>query len=317
VRFGWRYRLAQSSLMAALQSCFSAGIAISPSRYRVSENGGTNVHQPRCLRFLLTRLSREHILSDLQPFVCTYPGCHLENYLFSTVDAWFGHETETHRVEFFCQTPGHKPSTSQTEFREHLSKDHALILGSSEDELLAFQRPIKSPYGNCNLCLAGTSNVKRHVSRHLRQFALFALPRADYYMGDEDGDTSTQAMQYSGASSSTPSFSDTDSVPRLARWNSLDPPGVLLFGPSINIEEEPSAPPATEELSSWEDIQTYGVLAAREDRSEQPPDSLPKFISEPAPTQHIPPKPQTGPQLIYITGKEAHLFLAPFFCIEI
>ena len=263
------------------------------------------------LRFLLTRPSREHVLSDLQPFVCTYPGCHLENYLFSTADAWFGHETETHRVEFFCQTPGHKPNTSQTEFREHLSKDHALILGISEDELLAFQRPIKSPYGSCNLCLAGTSNMKRHVSRHLRQIALFALPRADYYMGDDDGDTSTQAMQYSGATSSTPSSSDTGSIPPLSRRSSLGPPDVPLFDLSINLAEEPSAPPATEELSSWEDIQTYGVLAAREDRSEQPPDSLPKFISEPAPTTSTPPNPQTKPQLIHITGKKLIYFLLP------
>jgi hypothetical protein len=39
------------------------------------------------------------------------------------------------------------------------------------------------------------SNPKRHVSRHLRQIALFSLPRADYCSGDDEGDESAQAMR--------------------------------------------------------------------------------------------------------------------------
>lgn len=239
-----------------------------------------------CLRVSVTDCvgHREHVLSDLEPYVCTYPGCHLENYLFDTVDAWFVHETQAHRVELSCQTPGHEPFTSQTRFREHLRIDHNLALGGSAEELQLFQRPVKSPYGNCNLCFTRTSNTKRHVSRHLRQIALFALPRADYYAGEDEGDERTQAMHYSAAVSST--SSETDSSQSLIGPD-VDQLDASMPEPNPDAIDTLTEPPLTAEPSSWDNIQTYGVLHAREGRSDQPPDALPNF-REPdlPPTRH-------------------------------
>ena len=60
-----------------------------------------------------------------------------------------------------------------------------------------FQRPIRTTEGDCNLCMGHTKKLKLHVSRHLEQLALFAIPRADYLADNEDDNANSNAAHVS------------------------------------------------------------------------------------------------------------------------
>ncbi|PVH93658.1 hypothetical protein DM02DRAFT_470415, partial [Periconia macrospinosa] len=40
---------------------------------------------------------RRHVLSDLQPYVCTFLECELSSHFFADRDAWYAHEKQHHR----------------------------------------------------------------------------------------------------------------------------------------------------------------------------------------------------------------------------
>ncbi|EON64791.1 hypothetical protein W97_04024 [Coniosporium apollinis CBS 100218] len=68
-----------------------------------------------------------------------------------------------------------------------MGQDHGAILDTERLATLAdiFTRPSAALGGICNLCFLSSTNLKLHVSRHLEQIVLFALPRSDYAAGDE------------------------------------------------------------------------------------------------------------------------------------
>ena len=142
-------------------------------------------------------------MDDLQPYVCTHTNCSLPNRLFEDRDTWFRHETQHHRVEFFCNTPGHQVYVQQADFATHMKQEHDTTLTSSSPLLDIFRRPLQGHGGVCNLCFRETENLKIHVSRHLQQLALFALPRADYSADDEilEGDPNISQNNARGSGS--------------------------------------------------------------------------------------------------------------------
>ncbi|KAF2672436.1 hypothetical protein BT63DRAFT_452943 [Microthyrium microscopicum] len=171
-----------------------------PPRPTSSQNG---VHLTRfeCAYCSLTpyirsdRSWKKHVLNDIQPYVCTYPDCNLPDHIFEDQDKWYSHELQYHRVEFFCNTAGHQVHMEQTSFEIHLKDDHCIDLQSSPELLQIFRRPSQCPGGICNLCYQRTKNMKTHISRHLQQLSLFAIPRADYSAGDEKLDNDSNLPQ--------------------------------------------------------------------------------------------------------------------------
>jgi len=132
----------------------------------------------------------------------------------------------------------------------------------SLDEIRAFTRPMRSARSNCNLCFGETSNSKRHVSRHLRQIALFSLPRADYFTGDDEGDGSAQAMRSDKSDRQANSSSSGTSSQESQSIVATDSEGEVL----TEQDEVPDTAP-----SFWDEVSTYGVISARGGRSEAPP----------------------------------------------
>jgi hypothetical protein len=132
-------------------------------------------------------MHRKHVLGDLQPYACTYPDCDLLEHAFESRDNWYKHETQHHRVEWFCNFDGHQQYNEQSNFIAHMEKDHQTAFDKGQLSLLRsmFQRPLRNPEGNCNLCLRSCANLKSHVGRHLEQIALFALPRTNETTGSE------------------------------------------------------------------------------------------------------------------------------------
>ncbi|KAK7537297.1 uncharacterized protein J3D65DRAFT_374991 [Phyllosticta citribraziliensis] len=126
---------------------------------------------------------KNHILRDLQPYVCTFASCSLVDRVFENRDAWWEHEISHHRSQFYCNTPGHARYRDQTAFQSHMRDEHNA--DQVQPELLArFRRPVKSQGGKCNLCSREARDLKRHVARHLEQLALFSIPRSDFDEGD-------------------------------------------------------------------------------------------------------------------------------------
>lgn len=145
---------------------------------------------PRNLRnftCLLTHLRRKHVLGDLQPYVCTYSDCDLSDQFFKTREEWYKHEIQWHRIEWFCNVDSHPHFAEQTGFLAHMKSDHNTTFDPSHFSLLSsmFRCPSRSAKGDCNLCLKSSVRVENHVSRHLEQVALFALPRVSNLAGDE------------------------------------------------------------------------------------------------------------------------------------
>ncbi|KAI5805712.1 hypothetical protein EDC01DRAFT_725289 [Geopyxis carbonaria] len=135
------------------------------------------------------RAWKKHVLQDLQPYVCTFKDCELHEHLFEDLDQWNRHERQYHRVEWFCNTENHRPFTDESDFVKHMGDAHAILCTNSNQQktlLKMFQQSSEpSKEETCNFCEESTTNLKRHVARHLEQISLFALPRSNDSEADE------------------------------------------------------------------------------------------------------------------------------------
>ncbi|KAJ0120191.1 ankyrin repeat protein [Diaporthe amygdali] len=103
---------------------------------------------------------KKHVFSDLQPYVCTFENCSVTP--FSTRNEWFRHELDSHH---------HKDAVTNNQID--------LILGACETPMTKFDASA------CPLCSeweppldekVNTREFRRHLSRHLQQISLDALP---------------------------------------------------------------------------------------------------------------------------------------------
>ncbi|KAF7136983.1 hypothetical protein CNMCM5793_006734 [Aspergillus hiratsukae] len=231
---------------------------------------------------------KDHVMNDLQPYVCTYSHCDFPDHVFEDRDTWFNHEMEYHRIEFFCNTAGHPTYRIQAEFGKHMKEFHDIQLEDSSIVLDAFRRPspsIKKASADdpsakelCNLCYQPTRNIKRHVARHLQQIALFAIPRADFSVGNELlSEFGSDVPQNRSRNSAVQSVQDTTSQNSADRSVQSDF-HEFTFGPPSKEHQYPAVDddiveqielPSTEEIH-W-DRYTDKFLRARENKSELPP----------------------------------------------
>ncbi|KAF2464630.1 uncharacterized protein BDR25DRAFT_296597, partial [Lindgomyces ingoldianus] len=136
---------------------------------------------PYCLitkNITTDRQWKKHVLEDLQPYICTYEDCDLYDHFFENRDAWFKHEAQHHRAKWFCNTDHHPEYDMETDFIKHMELDHNTTFDHQQFALIRdmFRQPSRSIEGTCNLCRRHSKRIKSHVSRHLQQMALFALP---------------------------------------------------------------------------------------------------------------------------------------------
>jgi hypothetical protein len=101
------------------------------------------------------------------------------DYFFEDRDQWYQHETQKHQIEWFCNSQGHQRFNDKTEFIQHMEVIHNITLDTSKTPLVLeiFAYPMRGPSGDCHLCKRPARNLKSHLSRHLQQLALFALPK--------------------------------------------------------------------------------------------------------------------------------------------
>lgn len=118
--------------------------------------------------------------------------------------------------------------------------------------LSMFQRPARGISGFCYLCLRSAKKLKSHLSRHLEQIALFALPRVN-----EAAEMDSQRMivgsgdEDSRESGSEDSSSELTSQSGNSHLN--DEPEMTHDGPDIDDALEETVVP-DDINTSWDNI---------------------------------------------------------------
>ena len=171
---------------------------------RPKNDDGQELEWFECPYCLLTknisndRKWKKHVLEDLQPYVCTYGDCELYDHFFDSRDAWFKHEAQHHRTKWSCYVDSHPEYDSEENFLLHMRADHDQKFDEAQFSLVKsmFRQPTKSLEGTCNLCHRQSKNLRSHLSRHLQQIAIFALPRVNETAGSGHAERDSRSSRY-------------------------------------------------------------------------------------------------------------------------
>ena len=96
---------------------------------------------------------RKHVLSDLQPYLCTFEGCSTQ--MFQSRHEWFQHELDKHRREWHCCLCSNRiPFSSAAQLQLHLSDKHVDHSTQQTSALLALceKRPESIALSACPFC---------------------------------------------------------------------------------------------------------------------------------------------------------------------
>lgn len=149
---------------------------------------------PYCFMLISVRSRRSwkrHVLKDLQPYTCTFPSCLSSKRLFERRHEWFEHEMQHHRREWTCPNGCQTNFGSRRDIESHLRDFHYSSI-SSEQLAFVIEACGKSPKldleTSCVLCGERLilKQLERHLGKHQKHLALFALPNI---AGSEDEDT--------------------------------------------------------------------------------------------------------------------------------
>ena len=102
---------------------------------------------------------RKHVLTDLQPYLCTFEGCSTQ--MFQSRHQWFQHELDKHRKEWHCCLCSNKmPFSSAAGLEVHLNKKHSEYSGQQISALLSLceKPPEDFPISACPFCAGDSSD---------------------------------------------------------------------------------------------------------------------------------------------------------------
>ncbi|EXJ71182.1 uncharacterized protein A1O5_06176 [Cladophialophora psammophila CBS 110553] len=274
---------------------------------RPTAEDGTELEDFECPYCMLMKTIRtkhqwkKHVMEDIQPYVCTFSGCDMSEQLFENREQWFRHELSAHRATWYCNEDGHPEFEAQIDFIKHMSDYHDTRLTEQKLQLSKdmFQRPLKSVGGKCNLCQMFSSRLKSHVSRHLEQVALFALPRNNEIEGSGKAELDGCSSRLGGSRGSGSQSSSEDSDDKLApSQNAAGEESLATEGPEpspqtysvVEEEEEQVGVPELAMGVDWDQLGMTKHLQAEEKQSLQ---SLPQPTHEAPSNKYSPARPGT------------------------
>lgn len=137
----------------------------------------------------LTRANREHILRDLQPYMCTYEDCPDADALYASRSAWLAHEANVHRRVWRCFAHPEPLFTSQDSLENHLEAEHGAVLANSQIREITklSHTSTVDQRSMCPFCQSSgpfERGLSNHMAFHMEQLACFAVPRSS--SADED-----------------------------------------------------------------------------------------------------------------------------------
>ncbi|KAF1959279.1 hypothetical protein CC80DRAFT_467745 [Byssothecium circinans] len=199
---------------------------------------------------------KQHVYSDLQPYLCLWESCPLGRRMFSTRHEWLQHEQDYHSKVWTCCLGCPDPFGDRQRMQDHyLSRHSAQTQGQIDKVLQASEtrRSDNKPY-TCPLCSTTVSTTKayaKHAGRHLRELSLFALPAYasdDILADDESGNGSERESAIADDNSENESgresaIADDDSENESERESAIaDKPKDTPTEGKKGVEEEPLPP---------------------------------------------------------------------------
>ncbi|KAL8931098.1 MAG: hypothetical protein Q9208_000201 [Pyrenodesmia sp. 3 TL-2023] len=127
---------------------------------------------------------KQHVLRDLQPYICTFGDCPQASTLYERRGDWMHHEVQYHRKEWSCNAIGHNIYNSRDKFIAHMACEHRESVNAFQGNRLIdmLERPATSSRFACPLCRderymdLDLGRLERHLGRHLQILATFSLP---------------------------------------------------------------------------------------------------------------------------------------------
>jgi hypothetical protein len=127
-------------------------------------------------------MSRDHVLNDLEPYICLVEGCTQPDEIYTHSDAWINH-LHQHGKHWRC--PSHHESGLfwvREDYFQHLRDAHNSRLPDTKLRALANRnaRNTLASFQSCPLCgnegSGDESLLLEHITGHLRSLALISLP---------------------------------------------------------------------------------------------------------------------------------------------
>ncbi|KAL2833780.1 hypothetical protein BDW59DRAFT_138169 [Aspergillus cavernicola] len=204
-----RFAVQVSTVVSTAVSVVSEIPQPTPSLPKISETGTfTCPYCYRILRPMRPSKWREHLIKDLEPFVCLHEGCPRPLEVFGDYKLWKSH-MQMHDLRWYCDAPSHGAVEigfkSPTDFEEHLRTEHEGTV--PEEQLSLFSRNSARPSSDlppcCILCSMSLDTTlpfgvidtwESHYTNHLLSLA---LPCA--YV-DQEGGAWSSSGSFSGDS---------------------------------------------------------------------------------------------------------------------
>ena len=139
----------------------------------------------------------QHLLDDLEPYLCTFDKCFSAQETYSQRDEWYRHELESHRITKTWPCPAcMEEFETKKEATNHLMQAHCRDLNDSKDlemmKAMLRQTLSGQTLGTqiCPLCgdKVEASACKEHIGRHLEYFALLSLAKDESSEDDYSDD---------------------------------------------------------------------------------------------------------------------------------
>ena len=239
---------------------------------------------------------KRHILTDLQPYVCTFGNCSEKDALFERRSDWISHELHSHRIQWYCNAPKHRVYECQETFKTHMRDEHQDSFEESQLEELTrmVARPAVDLKFSCPLRCSdrfetlAIDELEVHLGRHLEIIATFPLPLIDpsRTLPNSTADCSIViqgAVQHNS--------SDSEIIPSVDGDNPLSDidrscPAALLYSLQdgmrsfMRVEAESSAPIGgisslgqenqIEDTSDWLEVESQSQFLAKLDMTKRP-----------------------------------------------
>ncbi|KAK1969291.1 hypothetical protein LY78DRAFT_678614 [Colletotrichum sublineola] len=198
----------------------------------------------------------EHILRDIQPYICTYEECSDADALYASRSAWLAHEANAHRRVWRCFAHYEPLFKSEDFLMQHLEAEHGDLLGSAqihEVAKLSYTTTVDQR-SVCPFCQSAGPFIKglaNHMAYHLEQLACFAVPRGSGVDDDissrgsntntAQGRTATasltSALQVSSNASSRIGNDDIWGYEEMHIWDAVTVERLLDRGTDVNLKD--------------------------------------------------------------------------------
>jgi ankyrin repeat protein len=148
----------------------------------------------------VANFTRNHVIGDLEPFICVFSGC-LEGghqvhgtdpVTFETSKAWSTHMQTAHGQTWECRAPSHDPIVfdQAIQYQEHAIREHGVPEAHIELLSNASQRPflnkvLECPFGDDfqptgkieSSAVFASEALQSHVAGHMKEIALLTLQK--------------------------------------------------------------------------------------------------------------------------------------------